>query len=110
MAMDVSEAVGSDLQQCPGHAQNREIVVRDWTSRPVEGEPCNTSTPAGCRIGPLRPPVARRTSENEGSPGASIAPHGLPRRAARFGRCVVDARRRMLWRDATPIPLTAKTF
>ena len=27
-----------------------------------------------------------------------------------FGRCVVDARRRLLWRDSVPVPLTAKTF
>ena len=32
------------------------------------------------------------------------------RRAARFGRCVVDTQRRLLWRDAFPVPLTAKTF
>jgi DNA-binding winged helix-turn-helix (wHTH) protein len=31
-------------------------------------------------------------------------------RAARFGACVVDFQRRLLWRDGTPVPLTAKTF
>jgi DNA-binding winged helix-turn-helix (wHTH) protein len=31
-------------------------------------------------------------------------------RAVRFGRCVVDLRRRLLWRDGRPVALTAKTF
>ena len=54
--------------------------------------------------------MASRSNENEGSVGASTAPNSVQRRAAVFGRCVVDARRRLLWRDAVPVPLTAKTF